>query len=256
MSRSSMKSIGLALFLLLSWGSAQAFVIDVDISSLLNRDTIINNGGPGGLDTVQDGLDAYSFLTQSAATALFPSGPNGLPDNALFPANAQHPDVHLNYSNADNGNNSYWRNATGTFSLNVPDLTYQRLDLFVTSAAAATTISVTLHYADGSQETFAGLAVPDWFNNISQPYQYYLIDGLDRANNNGTGYADANNPAIFGIMLYPADSKLLTSVDINKTASGGNLVLYGATGQGVPEPATLGLLALGGLALLRRRRRT
>ena len=248
-------------------GQAISKGIDLDFSSVMNADVVVNNGGGGGggTDTVQDGTDSYSLMTQSAAVALSGGDPNGLPDDGLFlkSANAALPfDVQLAYSNSDDGTNALkiTGNGESTLTLSAEDKgKYNSLYLYAHSGAGDSEMTVTLSYQTGADTTVSG-KVPDWFDDDTPGsgelafVDHYLIDALDRIKNNATGYDERNDPAIFGFDLDPDPTRVLTSIKIDQTA-GGNLIVFGASGQLIPEPATLSLLVLGALGVLARRRR-
>ncbi len=100
----------------------------------------------------------------------------------------------------------------------------------------------------------------DWFNDggslAAQPAgvtRYYLIDGLDRVNNDGSGVNAGNGPTIFGLAFDIDETRTLSSITIAKTSQSGALSLFGGVGVTIPEPASLALLTLGAAAMLRRR---
>lgn len=226
-----------------------------DVSSLLNADVVINNG-TGSLDATQSPVDEpapnWAFLTQSAATELFPSDPDGLPDNGFFPATGIRPDVQLSWNNNNNGNNARTAvNATDTFSIDAPDANYGAVHLFATTGSGDSSVTITLNYATGP-DTVANVTVPDWFDPPSGSL-YSLIDGLDRAQATPPHtYEDSDNPAIFGIPVSADPNRVLQSIDVGRTDTSGVFNFFGAVGVApVSTPAVSGdVPTLGQWALL------
>jgi hypothetical protein len=202
----------------------------VDVSSVLTDDTVVNNGA-GAMDLQQVTMDnnANALATQSAATALGGAGASGLPDNGFFPADANHPDVQLHWDNASNGPNSRVVPPGGpAFSFPMAPAAYTQLQVYMLSTEGTSSVVFTLTYSDASTE-LRDIQLNDWFDDPSPPSQFFLIDGLDRASILGDAIDAAHDPAISGINLNPNPSKTLTSVKAALTPGGGWLVFYGAT---------------------------
>ncbi len=227
--------------------------VQFDVTSVLNADVIVNNGS-GVNDPTQDPIDAgplpngTCFMTQSVAVASAGAlTPNGLPDNAFYPANALHPDVQLLGANSQPNAGLNARRITALsdmFNFTVPPDSYSQVHVFFTAGDAQGFIdahaTITLNYGDATSQS-TPVAVPDWFNDPPDPdfptesfAMYRLIDGRDRMNPVSFGFADANDPAIFGYGINADPARTLVSITIVRSDPMGTsarvLDFFGALG--------------------------
>lgn len=145
------------------------------------------------------------------------------------------------YSNgaATNNNAALIANVVGstTLTLSTP-ASFAQLALATASGSGATTMDVVLNFSTGASSTYAGIAVPDWFNGAN-----FIIQGIDRLNRTSGAYDNnTTNPRIYAntLILTPGDaSRLLTSVTINKTNAAGFLNIFALSGGsgGVLNPS-------------------
>ncbi|MCT7991379.1 Ig-like domain-containing protein [Laspinema olomoucense] len=223
-------------------------VVQFDLTSVFDRDVIINNTG-GVTDPTQNGLSNSSetLVTQSFATLKAGANGNGLPDNGFFAANTYHPDLQLGYNNNNDGNNAKVLTANGqSFTFSVTPNQYSQIHLIATSSDGNAGMQVTFNYSDGTTETKTA-TVQDWFNNIVESFDnYYVIDGLDRnfdtTGSSASSYHDANAVAVFGFGFNINPAKTLSSITINKTSGSlttNYLGVFGATGVLESTPPTI-----------------
>ncbi|MEH2298469.1 MAG: DUF4347 domain-containing protein [Nostoc sp.] len=219
-----------------------ASTVPFDVSSAFDADAIVNRTG-GVTDTTQTAIDAgnKALITQSFATSADSTLGNGLPDNGLFSATNFHPDIQLSYRNSDNGNNAHLiKTSTGSFTFNVSGQ-YAYVHLGLTSTEGSSDVHLTFNYSDGTTQTSNSQTIPDWFDEITESKTlYYLINDLDRSQADGTGFNNANDPAIFGVRFSANAAKTLQSITVEKTASTGYLVFLGATGELNTAPTLTG----------------
>ena len=219
-----------------------ASTVPFDVSSAFDADAIVNRTG-GVTDTTQTAIDAgnKALITQSFATSADSTLGNGLPDNGLFSATNFHPDIQLSYRNSDNGNNAHLiKTSTGSFTFNVSGQ-YAYVHLGLTSTQGSSDVHLTFNYSDGTTQTSNSQTIPDWFDEITESKTlYYLINDLDRSQADGTGFNNANDPAIFGVRFSANAAKTLQSITVEKTASTGYLVFLGATGELNTAPTLTG----------------
>lgn len=244
--------------------SAKADLVQVDMTPYFNADVIVNGVGMAR-DIAQDGMDGTRcFITQSAADDLGGAGADGLPDNGFFPANAQHPDVQLGYHDTNDGPNAWQAFGEGdSVMIDVPDGFYSQLFLFGSSAidpglSRFSEAEVKLIYTDPPPTT-NGIVIRDWLRRDflqPPPGEFFLVNGLDRVNADGTGFEDRDDPAIFGQGLNPDAGRVLTAVMITKIDDNEDrsINVFGLTGDArpVPEPATICML-VAAVAAIRRR---
>ncbi|MDB4938068.1 MAG: uncharacterized protein JWP87_5040, partial [Labilithrix sp.] len=203
--------------------------IQIDVRALLTVDTVLNNGAPGGLDPLQDSIDGtgYKMVTQSAADQLRPGKVNyGLPDNAIFAKDANHPALHLTWDNADNGFNSRIVKTNETFTIPVPETTYTGFQVYMVSSEGPSSMQFTLNYSDGTTDV-RNVTFNDWFNDPAGAGTFYVIDGLDRVGA-GNAYDPVHDPDLVGANLSPNAAKTLTSVVVKHLTSNGWFVFFGA----------------------------
>lgn len=236
--------------------SASAAVVHLDLSTIFNGDKITNYTG-GSVDYHQNLGRDESLITVSAANFLNGSDAGvNLPDNGLISDPGIGFDVQLGYSNDDNGNNVVdLTSGSPSFTYNLTageQGMYSSLYLFGAGLNENSPVNFKLTYSDTSTDSDSFTAL-DWFaDNASYGY---LIDGMDRI---AGGFQNANDPAVFYWSLNPDSAKTLTKIEIT-----GDIGIYsefpvlGISGEAtlVPEPASLGLLMLGGLMIAPRRRR-
>ena len=144
-----------------------------------------------------------------------------------------------------------------TFSLTSPT-PYSSLSFAATATNGGHAFNYTFSYADGTSSATASLTAPDNFGG--NPIAITVGGRVDIA----TGGANSGdvNPRIYQLNATGIDSsKSLASISLTATDLGGagtlreNIAFFGFSGTAVPEPASLGLLGLGGLGLIGRRRR-
>jgi hypothetical protein len=200
--------------------------VQFDVSSVLNSDSVTNNGSGGTLDTTQTAIDRSNFtlITQSVARMFSTTGV-GLPDDAFFPANADHPDIQLHWNNSDDGVNSRLSTTTDTFTFAVPAAHYEQVQVFGLSTEGPTTLEFTLTYDAGTPDVRT-VTFPDWFTDPVPAGVFYIIDGMDRFS---TGYVSARDPAVAGASLAPDATKTLVSITVTKPATN-FFVFLGALG--------------------------
>jgi hypothetical protein len=207
--------------------------VQVDVSKLLNARVVatFTDGKVVPLQTSVDG--AGGVATAAVLTAMGSDNPHSVPDDGTFPANADHPEVVLHFSNAD-GTGFQVRRLPHEeeFSFDVPPKNYARMFLCFTSGAAGPApLKVTLTYQDGSTEE-RDIVCPDWWNNLddktnpNKDVVYVAFNLAKWGASNKVMEKDHHN--IFGIDVRPTPGKVLTSIKVHKTRP--LVCFWGATG--------------------------
>jgi hypothetical protein len=212
----------------------------VQFSIDLNADVVVNNG-TGALDDTQESVDDttqgiyanYAYVTQSAAQEVYPADPDGLPDDAFFPANDDHPDVQLAYRNNSDGYNARRIMANNeSYSIDTGGEKFSELHVFMAAGQGNVDVQINLDYENLG--VVSNAVVPDWFNEVpSTGSTYYLIDGMDRIKRTAGTFDNRDDAAIFGFDVGVDSTYALESVTIRRSAgnsTGSVLVLFGAVG--------------------------
>ncbi len=204
--------------------------IQIDVSTILDCRviTILKDGSLIPLTADIDG--AGGLATKSASDFLQDKDAHPLPDDGRFPANERHPDVVLNYSNADSTRPQALRiQGEDVFGFPVPARAYSRLFFFCTSGWGASKISIKLFYDDHTVER-RELEVPDWFWELKpdDKHRFYLAADLGKWTKTNK-MAERTHHFIFGLDVQPNPGKTLVKLAVHKTAPG-IMVFYGATG--------------------------
>lgn len=224
----------LVSFQLLSVAAAQAqTVVQIPCASILNTRSVTTLT-EGKLVTWQVGIDGggsgNGYLTTAASLFVGDKNPHALPDSGKVAADARHPEIILNYSNANGvDNQTRFVKGAGDFTMPVPAAKYAKLFLYFTSAEGASSLTFTLNYADSTHET-VNVELPDYYNDIAanDPVLFYVVKDLAKWSK-ANKMTEATHHNIDGIELKPSQAKALASVKVAKTAKG-YLVFWGATG--------------------------
>lgn len=208
-------------------------VVQIDFSPHFNGDAIINGVGLFAVDQEQDGLDplpdGWSYPTQSTACT------NTVPDNAFFPANADHPDVQLGWANDDDGDNA-WQTGSGqagtSITVDLPDGKYGQIHLFVGADLGGPGLNLTLHYATGDPGQASWTGLP-WYLGGGPGGGYVLAGGLSRGRwSSGLGHLDCNNTltvTLIGRAFAVDPTRDLVSISLERVGDTGRLSVFGAT---------------------------
>lgn len=208
-------------------------VVQIPCASILNTRSVTTLT-EGKLVTWQVGIDGggngNGYLTMAASLFVGDKNPHALPDSGKVAADARHPEIILNYSNA-NGTDNQTRfvKGAGDFTMPVPAAKYSKLFLYFTSAEGASSLTFTFNYADSTHET-VNVELPDYYNDIAatDPVLFYVVKDLAKWSK-ANKMTEATHHNIDGIELKPSQAKALASVKVAKTAKG-YLVFWGATG--------------------------
>ncbi|MDB5104109.1 MAG: hypothetical protein JWP91_1798 [Fibrobacteres bacterium] len=207
-------------------------VIQIPLASTLTTRSVTTLTD-GKLVTWLIGIDGggggNGYLTTAASLFVGDKAPHALPDSGIIAANARHPEIVLNYSNANGtGNQTRPVNGAGDFTFAVPQAKYSKLFLYFTSAEGASSLTFTLTYADSSATV--NVELPDYYNDLSatDPVLFYVVKDLAKWSK-ANKMTEATHHNIDGVELHPAPGKILTGVKVAKTLKG-YLVFWGATG--------------------------
>lgn len=207
--------------------------VQIPVASILNCRPVTTFTG-GKISTWTIGIDGNGnsdgYLTAAASAFMGDKGLKSLPDSGIIHADARHPEVVLNYSDADSARfQGRYVRGTGDFAFAVPEAKYSKLFLFFTSSEGASTLSIDLTYADATIET-KPVTLPDYFDFIpaTDTVLFNLVADLPKWNKTNV-VAERTHHNLDGIELHPSPAKTLASVKVSKTAKA-YLVFWGATG--------------------------
>jgi uncharacterized membrane protein YgcG len=215
-------------------------VVQFPIDALLNARPVstLTNGAVVTWTPTQ-GVDgngsADGYITKAVLTKLGQMG-NALPDDGVFPAANGIPEIDLHFANNNTATSFQAVNAhravAATIDFAVPQATYSKIFLVLTSAEGADKLTVTLTYADATTSMIGPFTLTDYDTpipaNTADVGYFSLISMHKWSQANQLG--DNAGHQITGVILTPAPTKLLKGVTIAKPADGQYLVFWGATG--------------------------
>jgi hypothetical protein len=212
---------------------AAGAVVQIPIDQLLNGRSVSTLTG-GVVVPWTDGVDQTDGLVTNAAEAFLKQTGVALPDDGVFAADTNHPEVVLHFSNDApiDHKQVFYIHGTGTFHFATPKGTYSKLWVFLLSSIGASPLTVTYSYDDGgtTQEKFT---VPDWGTGAplpkTPPIFFNLIAGMHKWDQMDRSI-DTPVHTITGVLLSPAPDRVLTSVQVDKPNAGQFLTFWGATG--------------------------
>jgi len=178
---------------------------------------------------------ADGYITKAVLTKLGQVG-NALPDDGVFPAANGIPEIDLHFSNNNPATSFQAHNAhravAATIDFAVPQATYSKIFLVLTSAEGADKLTVTLTYVDATTTMTAPFTLADYDTpiapNTAEVSYFSLISMHKWSATNQLG--DNAGHQITGVILTPTPTKPLKGITIAKPADGQYLVFWGATG--------------------------
>jgi hypothetical protein len=127
---------------------------------------------------------------------------------------------------------------------------YSLISLLGSAGHGPNSVNYTINFADTTTQN-GTLTVGDWFNGT--PVAYNTNGRLSV----GTGAFDnvnAGNPRLYSFDIPVSNtSSAVTSIALSSASTTSTAAFFAVSGSQVPEPGTLGLLALGGVMVLGRR---
>ena len=233
------------------------------IGSGYNRDVIADTGATAVASVSGGGVDNQFAYYQRGFVPASPQ--SGIPTGSTAPSESD-PNTVFRFQAAAANNTVYLSTATpsASFTLNAPGR-YSTLSFLATGLNAGPAFNYSFNYTTGAPTTGSGTA-PDNFGN---PNIGLTLNGRVDILSNGPSDVDSGNPRLYQINSTGIDSaRALASITLTATNLAGagpsaatvgqggtqGIAFFGFSGTAVPEPASLGLLGLGGLTLLRRRR--
>lgn len=212
-------------------------VKQIDTTAVFNARPIdtVANGAVVPMDANIDG--AGGLATLSAAKLLSPnfagSTDHVIPDDAVYPATGDHPQVVLSYAN-DDGKKKFARRSQGedTYDITIPPGAYTRLFLMMSSGQGASDFDATLTYQDGTSTTKT-LTCPDWWPGLKPPLEAYrveVVQNMSKWSPHGIISSELKGHNIYGLNVQPDPTKSLVKITIKKHPKA-ILCFWGATGE-------------------------
>jgi hypothetical protein len=208
---------------------ADATTVQIALGPLLNA-RIVTTLTAGRLVPWRDALDGVTSGEATRAAALRIGQPfaRALPDDGVFPATDQHPEVRLAFSNAEGGADQVRRSlAQDAYTIAVPPGRYGQFWIFVMSGNGESTLRLRLSYADGPGEV-SDLVVPDWYFPVKdgEAGRVNLASDLGKWSS-ANQLMEKDHHYLHGFDLAPDSRRVLVSVGVAKTAKA-VLTLWGA----------------------------
>lgn len=160
--------------------------------------------------------------------------PFGLPDNGIITSvNLPGAVYHLASYSSNNALVLRQQNASGTLTLEIPGV-FSKIAFLGASSDGSSTFNFILNFSDGTSYPTV-FTVPDWFSGPN-----YAIKSIGRVYRRAIGghqadqfNGDAENPRLYDNQITipaPFDQKILTSITITKTSSGGSTGIFAING--------------------------
>jgi lysophospholipase L1-like esterase len=214
--------------------------IQFDVKSLLNA-RMVTTWSNGTLVCWNKGVDGTwsGLATRSAADLMGSKDKVALPNSGTFEANAFHPKVVLNFSDADGTGNQVRftdKNVADSYSFPVAPNEYSNLSLFFMSAFGSSDITVEISYSDKTSET-KKYTIIDWAWRIDESETKYFLAANMAKWGNAYTELEKDSHYLMGINIQPDSSKKVVKITVSKPVSETTLSFWGATGYGIVSPS-------------------
>ena len=174
-------------------------------------------------------------VTKAVEAKLGQTG-NALPDDGVFPAANGIPEIDLHFSNNNPATSFQAHNAhhgvAASIDFAVPQATYSKIFLVLTSSEGADKLTVTMTYADTTTSMTSPFTLADYDTPIAAntaEVSYFSLISMHKWTPTNQQTDNAGHQ-ITGVILTPTPTKQLTRITIAKPADGQYLVFWGATG--------------------------
>ncbi|HEX4403707.1 MAG TPA: hypothetical protein VH560_02695, partial [Polyangia bacterium] len=239
-------------------------VVQVDVSSVIDGRTVSTiAGGTITPWTTGQGVDgdgnADGFVTTAVEAVLQTMGKTeggkvglALPDDGMFAATTRLPAIQLHFSNtapitSPQTHQVHQAMGSQTFTFDVPQATYRKMFVLITTSEGSAKLTVTLNYADATAAQTMMYTLPDYGIGgaaAGDAVYFNLIMGMHKWGTNDNE-GDSATHGITGIEINPTATGMLKSITVLKT-NGSHVVFWGATGIATSAVATSGTAGSGG----------
>lgn len=211
---------------------------------------------PGMLTATMDGGTGLGGNTWYALGQNTGAPTTGLPSGTVTSQSDATTTLNLQPAGTSNALLIDGANTSGNFVVLTPGY-YSTLSVFGSTGNGANVVDYTLHFLNAPAIS-GTLTFGDWFGGAN-----VAVDANGRINSGGYDSVGSGNPNIYQVNIpFTYTGQELSSISFaqdpnngsGSNGGGGHTAIFALSGT-TPEPASLGLLVLGGIGVLARRRR-
>lgn len=192
-----------------------------------NMDAVAETSPASG--STSGAIDGSDYVLYSAAYGTALSTNKGLPNSGTVVSGTRTYQI-----NPYSGNNTCYITAgmRDSLILSTP-ASYAGLSLMGLATEGPGTMSVTVRFTDGTNQTFTGLTMPDWFNNPG-----FILNGIDRTGRTAnTPSNQSTNPRLYAVDLVMScanRAKSVSKIVIQNTGTNPRICVLAVSAVALP----------------------